>query len=423
METATLLTLRIPAFDAAVRKAAEPRLASRPVAVVTSFRAQGRVVAACPAAAAAGIEEGMLYSAARLACSDAAFFIPDKRLAEQVFGEVWKRAAAYSPQIEAAGNGCVLLDTRGTERLLGSGLQVAEKAQRDIRDALRLPIAAGLAARRPWSLLASRAAGDCGIRQIAPGSEDDFLNQVPVAWIDGITAKTRVRLMEMNILMTGQLRQFGRDHIIRQFGTGCGDVLWGILHPQPWRVGGAGQACVDVAEDAIKAEAFLPEASVEAEKVRLAAETLARQVAAVLRQRCLGAARLRLMVLHVDGVVKNDFLATGGFIQDEAVLVGLATQLLQRIFKRRVRINRLWLAAEKLAAPERQKVLFSTVADDGAPAPRAEQGKADALLHTLDRIRARYGGGMVQSGALALGTASGLSQTLRGSPLNFGDIV
>ena len=83
MDAPTLLTLRVPAFEAAIRKAVDPALAGRPVAVVTSFKPLGRVLAACPSALAAGIAEEMHYPEARNLCPDAAFFTPDRRLAER----------------------------------------------------------------------------------------------------------------------------------------------------------------------------------------------------------------------------------------------------------------------------------------------------------------------------------------------------
>lgn len=415
MEAATLLTLRIPAFEAAIRKAIEPRLTTRPVVVVTSFKPLGRVLAACPDASSAGISEEMQYPAARGICPDAAFFVPDRQLAEQALRAVWKRAHAYSPQVEAAGGGYILLDTRGTEKLWGDGLRVAEKAQRDIHEHLRLPLAAGLAARRPWSLLASRAVGDHGIQQVSPGSERDFLDRVPVAWIDGITARTRTRLMEMNIHMAGQLRQFSREHIVRQFGFACGDVLWGVLHPQAWPIGLAGRDSIDVTDDAIRVEAFLPEASAELGKARLAVRTLAGQAAVVLRDRNVGAARLRLTLLHADGIMKNAFTSTGGFIQDEAVLTDIAWGLLNRIFQRRVRISRFWLAAERLAFPERQGILFSVAANQKImkPALPSDIRKTNDLLQTLDRIRSRYGDVLIKPASLLDRTGSPRPQERR----------
>lgn len=402
MESATLLTLRIPGFEAAIRKAVDSHLASRPVVAVTSFKPLGRVISVCPDARNAGLSEEMHYTAARELCPDAAFFVPDRQLAEKAMRAVLRMSLTYSPQVESAGGGCIMLDTRGTEKLWGESLHVAEKAQRDIREKLRLPLAAGLAARRPWSLLASRAAGDRDIIRVLPGDEYDFLDSVPATWIDGITAKTRTRLMEMNIRTAGQLRQFGREHIIRQFGPACGDVLWNVLHPQIWQIGVLGQSAVQNTQEMIRVEAYLPEASVEEDKTQVAAKTLAGQVAAQLRKRDQGAGRLQLTLMHADGVLKSAFAATGGFIQAEDVLTDITLRLLKRTFQRRVRITRLWITAEKLASPERQGSLFSVAADDTEMKTphQPDDRKTGELLHTLDQIRAKYGDVVMKPAAL-----------------------
>jgi hypothetical protein len=146
----------------------------------------------------------------------------------------------------------------------------------------------------------------------------------------------------------------------------------------------------------------MSEATVAEDKVRLVAHTLAGQAAATLRARDLGAAWLRLTLLHADGVMKTAHARTGGFIQDENSLISVAERLLSKAFHRRVRVTRMWLAAEKLAEPQRQGVLFPM---DPTPVcrertPAVEHRKAERLLGTLDRIHGRYGEGMLCSGAV-----------------------
>ena len=51
----TILALRVPDFDAAIRQAVEPRLRGRPVAVASSFQPLGRVLAANSEARALGV--------------------------------------------------------------------------------------------------------------------------------------------------------------------------------------------------------------------------------------------------------------------------------------------------------------------------------------------------------------------------------
>ncbi len=130
----------------------------------------------------------------------------------------------------------------------------------------------------------------------------------------------------------------------------------------------------------------------------LVARTLAGQAAATLRARDLGAAHLRLALLHADGMVKTAHSRTGGFIQDETALLAIAEHLLGKIFRRRVRVSRLWLSAEKLAEPQRQGVLFPP--EPVAQPPAVEPQKAKRLLGILDRIHSRYGEKMLCAGSV-----------------------
>ncbi len=401
MDAATLLTLRIPDFEAAIRKSVDPLLATRPVVILTSFKPLGRVLAACPLARENGIAPDMHYPAARACCPDATFLLPDRRLARRAMRSLLNRAFALSPLVEPAGNGRVLLDTRGTERLWGDGCAVAEKLLSVCQERYKLPATAGLAVHRPWSMLASRAAGETGLCHIPPGGETTFLDHVPTEWIDNITPRTRTRLLELNIVSVGQLHQFGREEIVRQFGPQCGETLWRILHPHPWdKIGcAAGQIVADITDDAVRVEAALAEATVEEEKLHLVARSLALQAAATLRARELGAARLSLTLFHADGAIKTAEGRTGGYVQDENALSALAQRLLDRVFSRRVRAVRIWLSAEKLAPPERQGILFQPKPAHPLAEPQRPAGTI-RLLAAMDTIRRRYGDESVKAAAL-----------------------
>ena len=399
----SLLTLRVPNFDAAVRTAVEPRLAGRPVVVVTSMKPLGRVLAASPAAREAGVVADMPYPVARARCPDASFFAPDKELAGRAIRAMVATAGEYSPLVEPVGDGRILLDTRGTEKLWGVGLDVAEKLRADIRRELRLPVAAGLASCRPWSLLASRAAGDDGAWWVAPGQEDMFLNLVSTAWIDGIGLRTRERLAELKINRVGQLRQFSRTALARQFGARDAKALWTVIAPDAWDE--MPVACIrrgDGESDAVRAAAVIPEATVSAERLRIVARTLAAQASADLRRRGMGALWVRLSLLYADGATNTARSRTDGYIQDAGELSALAETLLARVFTRRVSASRLWFDAEGLGEPLRQGVLFPD--RDGA----AKNERPAGRLHgAVDRIRARYGDASIKPGVLVEGSKLG----------------
>ncbi len=380
-ERATLLAIRIPSFEAVIRKAAQPGLARRPVIVATAFKPLGRVLAACPQARQAGVTEEMHFPVARDRCPEAAFLLPDALLARQTMENLVNQAADFSPLVEAAAAGRVLVETRGTEKLWGGAERVAGMLRERIGKDLNLPSAAGVAVCRPWSLLASRvAAEEGGICLVRPGEEDGFLARVPLEWVDGLTPQVRTRLWELNIRTVGQLRQFEREDLLRRFG-GCGDVLWEVVHPHAW----SGVARTDAAapERSIRLEAFLTESTVVLERLRQAVRSLASDLSDQLWQRGEGTARLSLTLLHADGMMKTTHARLGGYIQDRTALADAADDLLKRAFRRRVQVTRLQLTAEKLAAPERQGRLFADIqpGEGGNLAKIAPPKRAAALDH------------------------------------------
>ncbi len=400
---ATVITLRIPCFEAMLRKATDKQLLNRPVVIVTSFKPLGRVVAACPLALAQGVREEMPYPVAKAGCPDAVFFPPDRQLSAQMMQQLLLAAEHFSPLVEAGSNGCVLLDTQGTEKLWGNGYQVAEMLIRHVENSLKMTAAAGLACRRPWSLLASRAAGDTGVCHVPPGEEDEFLDHVPADWVDGLLPRTRSQLLEMNIRSLGQLRGFGRTELARQFGDKCGEVLWQVLHPPDWEpvTSLCGRPLAGMPDDRIRVDAAMREISVDGDKLRVVARDLAAQVASTLRRRHLGAAKLRLTLLHTDGAVKSAESRTGGYVQAEDALLATAEALLARAFRRRVRVIRMWMEAEKLAPPARQGVLFP--GGESVQAAVAVRAASERLLTAVDGIRKRYGDASVGSAALLQG--------------------
>ncbi|MCC8109788.1 MAG: hypothetical protein LIQ30_12260 [Planctomycetes bacterium] len=382
MKTDTLVTIRIPDFEASLRKAENDALRHAPVVVSTSLKPLGRVVSLCDQARRHGVEAGMHVSAARKVCPEAVFFVTDRHLNEQFQRRILNRALAYTPLVEPAGYDRVVLDTRGTEKLWGPSRAAAALVQKDIRDGLHLPASAGVAVERPWSLLASRLVGDNEVCHVPPGDEDAFLARVPVGWVDGISAKTRARLLELNIRNIGQLRQFNREDLRRQFGPACGDALWSAVSPDEWDTVSAMESRRAAQGDReVRAEAYMGEALVAGEVLEGVLGSLVDRVAESLRARSMGAARIKVALLYADGVTNAAEGKMGGYVQDAGLFMTVAERLWRRIFTRRVRVARIVVEVWKLAPPERQGTLF----------PTEEDKHIDQLGQILSTVRNRFG--------------------------------
>ncbi len=389
-EEPTLLYLRIPQFEAAVLQAVQPGLRTRPVLVVSSFRALGRVLAASPEARQSGVEEGMTLRLARERCPEGRWFTPDPELEERALQAVFAAAANYSPLVERAGRGSLLLDTAGLERLFGRGVDLAARLQREVRERYRLPNALGLARRRSWSALAERFAEPDGIFALLPGLEAGFIDLISPAWLEGIGPKTRERLLEMNLTRLGQLRQFDRSALLEVFGAPgrvLADTLDGAESEGPVLAAEASRRCRE-AGGRIEAAAVLAEETVAAEPLQVVVRTLAATAAGHLRARGLGAARLHLRLFYNDGRSVTGQVKLSGFVQSETQLRDSAGQLLTRLHQRRVRLAKIWLRVERFAPPQSQAELF-------APAPVRQEAP---LVSSLDRIRQRFGANTIGTG-------------------------
>jgi hypothetical protein len=64
------------------------------------------------------------------------------------------------------------------------------------------------------------------------------------------------------------------------------------------------------------------------------------------------------LFFYADGMMGAGETRPGGYVDDEPMLQRLADSLLRSTFKRRVRVARLWLSAEKFVRPMCQGVLF-----------------------------------------------------------------
>src|SRR5262249_39197027 len=125
----------------------------------------------------------------------------------------------FTPLVEPVGYARAFLDVTGTGRLLGAAVDVADRARREVRDRLRLPASAGVAANK----LVSRVAADDGVPRtgllaVAAGDEAPFLAPLPLSRLPGIGPRIGRELEDLNILLVGELADLSIAHLVLAFG-------------------------------------------------------------------------------------------------------------------------------------------------------------------------------------------------------------
>ncbi len=208
------------AFFASVEQAADRRLRGRPIAVGSLHR--GIVASASYQARAYGIYTPMPVSRARRLCPNLIVVPPHFELYEQFSANIFGMAEEVTPAVERQGIDEGYLDLTGTQRCLGRDPQeVARKLQANVKDWLKVTISQGLARNKLLSQISSKLYKPDGLTVIPPREEDElaFLHPLPVHWLPGV-GPTLARLMQSAGLTTiGQVSAMPLDWLAELAGS------------------------------------------------------------------------------------------------------------------------------------------------------------------------------------------------------------
>lgn len=193
------------AFYASVEQREQPDLRGRPVIVGGPRDARGVVAAASYEARAFGIRSAMpLRQAARL-CPQAVFVPGRMRLYSDASVEVMRIFRTYTPLVEPLSLDEAFLDVTGCERRYGTPQTIADHIRDNVRAAVDLPISVGVATNKSVAKIASTLAKPDGRRIVAPGTEQEFLDPLPVRMVWGIGPKSEARLAVRGVRTIGDL--------------------------------------------------------------------------------------------------------------------------------------------------------------------------------------------------------------------------
>ena len=140
---AEIIHVDIAAFAVAVERVVHPELRRRPVVVAPVGPSRSVVTALSPEAWEAGIRKGMILARALRYCRDLIVLPPNEPLYARASRAICRVLEGFSPVLEPAGYGHAYLDITGTGRLFGPPRDAAWRAQKEIRQRLRLDAALG----------------------------------------------------------------------------------------------------------------------------------------------------------------------------------------------------------------------------------------------------------------------------------------
>lgn len=221
METEpTILHADLDAFYASVEQLLNPNLRGKPIAV-----GGGVVLAASYEAKAYGVKGGMSGRKARELCPLLTFvgghFSDYKRLGDAAIAIL----GDFTPLVERISIDEAFADVAGCTHLFGPPAEIAATIRRRVREELGLPISVGIARTKHLAKIASQVAKPDGLVMVQPGTEREFLRDLPVGLIWGVGPVTEAKLRGKGIVTIGQLAETPGHSLERLVGRAAGEKL------------------------------------------------------------------------------------------------------------------------------------------------------------------------------------------------------
>ena len=374
--------LFIPAFEIALARTDNAALRSRPVAVAPVHTSRALIREVSLEALQEGVQPGMSVELARMLCPAVRIVAPDSSRVQAAHRRLQQRVLACAPAWESIKPGSLFLDFTGTTRLFGPPIDTATRLGRELTRHQGWHSVIGLAGSKLVSQLAATTLKrPSQVLWIHSGSEPPFLAPLPSILLPGLsrtsTSPVMQRLEDLNLRTLGAIASVSLAQLEAAFGASAA-----LLHN--WALGiDSSPVHPPAAQPVIEGTIVLDPDEVDDSLLLGRLYGVLEKICATLREQQRVCRRLRLSIRHSDHV---EYTADERLPQGtcwEADLQPVLTRLFYRCLRRRIRLTRLTLQAERLEPPVEQLSLF----DEAASVPPSSH----RLSTALDVIRARFG--------------------------------
>ncbi len=230
-----ILHVDMDAFYASIEQRDRPELRGRPVIVGGSPQGRGVVSAASYEARRYGVHSAMPTATAVRQCPHGVFLTPRisyyAQISEQIH-EIFKR---FTPLVEPLSLDEAFLDVRGSVRLFGPPIEIARRIKATIRKELSLVASVGVAPNMFLAKVASDLEKPDGLVVVEEGSEQAFLDPLPVGRLWGVGRVSGRTFEQLGIRTIGQLRKLPADVLTSRFGS-AGAHLLNLAHGMDDRI-------------------------------------------------------------------------------------------------------------------------------------------------------------------------------------------
>ncbi|CAB4769364.1 MAG: DNA polymerase IV [Actinobacteria bacterium] len=229
----TILHVDMDAFFASVAERDNPELKGKPV--VIGMGARGVVSAANYEARKFGIHSAMPVGRARRLAPHAIFLPVDMARYQEVSEHVMEIFHSFTPWVEPISLDEAFLDVTGSQKLLGTGREIAVAIRKKVEEQEGITCSVGIA---PSKFIAKLASAHCkpnGMLEITADRILTFLHPLPIQAMWGVGPKTAETLERLGLRTIEDIAKLPRTTLIRALGEASGASLYELAWGRDYR--------------------------------------------------------------------------------------------------------------------------------------------------------------------------------------------
>jgi DNA polymerase-4 len=377
-----ILHVDMDAFYASVAELDHPEYKGK--ALVVGAGTRGVVLSANYEARKFGIRAAMPVGRAKRMAPHAIFIAPEHHRYSEISERVMAIFHSYTPLVEPISLDEAFLDVTGSQKLFGTGREIAAKIRKQVEKEEGITCSVGLAQSKFIAKLASQHCKPNGMLEIKPDRILEFLHPLPVRAIWGVGPKTAESLERLGLHTVSDIAHTPRATLIRALGDATGASLYELAWGRDYR-----DVIPDEPEKSIGNEETFSEDLDNPEEILREFLRMTEKATARLRERSLFAKTISIKIKFADfsSLTRSKTVPIAIDNTHDTYEVVKALYLALRNEGARIRLVGVSLSHLQEGAPVQLEL--------GA----RERGWREADT-AIDRAQARFGRGSVRPGRL-----------------------
>ena len=379
---ATILHVDMDAFFASVAERDNPELKGK--AVVIGMGARGVVSAANYEARKFGIHSAMPVGRARRLAPHAIFLPVDMARYQEVSEHVMEIFHSFTPWVESISLDEAFLDVTGSQKLLGTGREIAVAIRKKVEEQEGITCSVGIA---PSKFIAKLASANCkpnGMLEITSDRILTFLHPLPIQAMWGVGPKTAEVLERLGLRTIEDIAKLPRATLIRALGEANGASLYELAWGRDYR-----DVTPEEPDRSISAAETFPQDLDNPEEILTEFLRLTERATARLRDRDLFAKTISIKVRFADFSTINRSKTLPLPIDSTHDVYDVVKGLYQALRIERARLRLVGVSLENLSEGAPHQMMLG----------EREVGWRQAE-GAIDQARARFGKGSVRPARL-----------------------